>query len=348
LLLYTLIIFVFASVMLFSHALRKEADILLSQSPEIFVQRMAAGRQALIPAEYLQRMGALKGVTRREGRLWSYFFDTVQQANYTMITDTRRGLAAQEVIIGAGIAQTRSLAQGDKISFRAAKGEPIVFRIKAILQNQSALSDASLVLMSEAGYRRVFQLPPDYFTDLVLSVRNPREIRKVAEKVLDRLPDSRPILRDELLRTYNSLFAWRQGVVFVLLAGSILAFVIFAWEKSAGLSLQEQREIGVLKAVGWETGDILRMRFWEGAIISLSAFVLGCTGAYLHAFYGSASLFEPVLQGWGVLYPDYRPQPFIDGLQLITLFFFTVFPYTIATIIPIWRTAITDPDRVMR
>jgi ABC-type lipoprotein release transport system permease subunit len=348
LLIHTLIIFVFTSAMLFSHALQKEADTIASQSAEIIVQRMVAGRQALIPAAYLQRLGRLRGVARREGRLWSYFFDADQQGNYTMMTDTNRGIAAHEVYIGAGIAHTRGLAQGDKIAFRATKGSPIIFLVKGILQSESALANTSLVLMSEAGYRQVFQIPPGYYTDLVLSVPNPREVRKVAEKVLDRLPDSRPILREELLRTYDSVFAWRLGIVFALLGGAILAFVIFAWEKTSGLSIQEQREIGVLKAIGWETGDILQMRFWEGTIISLSAFALGYVSAYLYVFYGSANLFEPVFKGWGVLYPDFQPHPFIDGLQLITLFFFAVFPYIIATIIPIWRTAITDPDTVMR
>jgi hypothetical protein len=38
----------------------------------------------------------------------------------------------------------------------------------------------------------------------------------------------------------------------------------------------------------------------------------------------------------------------VDGLQLATLFFFTVFPYVIAIIFPIWQVAITDPDAVMR
>jgi len=49
-----------------------------------------------------------------------------------------------------------------------------------------------------------------------------------------------------------------------------------------------------------------------------------------------------------VLYPEFRLVPFLDGPQLATLFFFTVFPYMVATIIPIWRASITDPDAVMR
>ena len=79
-----------------------------------------------------------------------------------------------------------------------------------------------------------------------------------------------------------------------------------------------------------------------------SAALLGYLLAYVHVFHFAAILFAPVLKGWAVLYPDFRPVPFVDGLQVATLFFFSVFPYTVATIIPIWRAAITDPDQVMR
>jgi ABC-type lipoprotein release transport system permease subunit len=179
-------------------------------------------------------------------------------------------------------------------------------------------------------------------------VRNPKEVRKVAEKLTIKLPDTRPILREEILRTYDAIFSWRQGIVFLLLAGAILAFVIFAWDKASGLSAEERREIGILKAIGWETSDILRMKFWEGAIVSLTAFFLGYLLAYGHVFFTSAALFEPVLKGWAILYPSFNPLPTVDLLQVATLFFFTVFPYTVATIIPIWRASITDPDIVMR
>jgi ABC-type lipoprotein release transport system permease subunit len=59
-------------------------------------------------------------------------------------------------------------------------------------------------------------------------------------------------------------------------------------------------------------------------------------------------LFTPVLKGWAVLYPHFDLPPVIDGFQVATLFFFTVFPYAAATLVPIWRAAITDPDSVMR
>ncbi len=348
LLVYSLIVFLLASVMLFTHALRSEAGIILQDSPEIIVQRMVAGRHALIPGDYLDRMGRLRGVSNKRGRLWGYYYDPALKANYTIMVPTGQSLSNTEVIIGAGIARMRGIDSGDYVSIRAHDGDTISFQVKEVLSSESELISTDLFLISEQAFRITFGIAEGLYTDLVLAVRNPREVRKITEKLALKLPDTRPILREEVLRTYDSIFAWRQGIVFVLLAGAVLAFVIFAWDKASGLSAEEKREIGILKAIGWETGDVLRMKFWEGAIISLAAFLLGYLGAYIHVFYGSASLFEPVLKGWAVLYPDFQPIPFVDPLQIATLFFFTVFPYTVATIIPIWRASITDPDAVMR
>jgi ABC-type lipoprotein release transport system permease subunit len=90
------------------------------------------------------------------------------------------------------------------------------------------------------------------------------------------------------------------------------------------------------------------MKFWEGAVVSVTSFLTGIILAYLHVFFASSSLFEPVLKGWSVLYPEFKLTPFIDPYQVSTLFFLTVVPYTVATIIPSWRAAIIDPDTGMR
>jgi len=162
------------------------------------------------------------------------------------------------------------------------------------------------------------------------------------------LPDTRPIIRDEMVRTYDAAFDWRGGVLIFILAASLLSFIIFAWDKASGLSGEEKREIGILKAIGWETTDVLLMKFWEGLVISLSAFLLGLIGAYVHVFFTGAPLLAPVLKGWSVLYPDFRLTPFIDFSQIFTLFFLSVVPYTVAIIVPSWRAATIDPDLVMR
>ena len=348
LLVYTLIVFLLASVMLFTHALRQAAAEVLVGAPEVILQRMVAGRHDLIPPGYLERIGRIRGVQQKEGRLWGYYYDPVVKANYTFMVPGNQDIAAGTLVVGAGMARARGLAVGNVISFRSSSGKLFSFTIARILPRDSELVSADLVLISEADFRSFFAIAPGYFTDIALSVANPLEVRNVAAKLSQQFPDSRPILREEILRTYESIFNWREGIVLALASLAILAFAIFAWEKASGLSADEKREIGILKAIGWETGDVLKMKFWEGALVSLAAFLIGYLAAYLHVFRFSSSLFAPVLKGWAVLYPRFELSPVIDGFQVATLFFFTVFPYAAATLVPIWRAAIADPDAVMR
>lgn len=345
---YTLVVFVLASAMLFSHALRREAALVLAGTPEVLVQRLVAGRHDLIPAAHLDAIRATRGVKSAEGRLWGYLFDPAAAANYTLMVPPADAPASGQAIIGSGVAQVREAAIGDVMSFRAHDGQLVSFTIAGIVDPQSALVSADLFLVAEADYRRLFGIAPDRFTDIVVTVRNPREVRTVAEKIDAALPDTRIILRDEIKRTYESVFDWREGMVLLLLAGAVLAFFIFAWEKASGLSAEEKREIGILKAVGWETGDVIALKSLEGVLVSLTAFLLGYVAAWLHVFQWGAPLFEPVLKGWSVLYPDFRLAPHVDELQVATLFFFTIFPYTLANVVPIWRAATIDPDQVMR
>lgn len=345
---YGMVVFLLASVMLFSHALRREAAAVLQGSPEVVVQRMVAGRHDLLPAAHLDVVRAIRGVQRAEGRLWGYHFDPAVSANYTLMVPREGAPPPGDIRIGAGIARARGAGMGDVLALRGADGGLFSFRIAGLLSEQSELVSADLALLAESDFRRFAGMPPGVFTDAVVSVRNPSEVRTVAQKIVQALPDARPILRSEILRTYDSVFTWREGIMLLLLAGAVLAFAILAWEKAAGLSAEERREIGVLKAVGWETADVIRMKGWEGGIVSLAAFLLGYLAAYLHVFHFGSPLFAPVLKGWAVLYPDFRLVPYVDGFQVATLFLFTVVPYTAATIVPVWRAAVADPDAVMR
>jgi ABC-type lipoprotein release transport system permease subunit len=136
--------------------------------------------------------------------------------------------------------------------------------------------------------------------------------------------------------------------VLVILGAAVLAFFIFAWDRATGLSAEERREIGILKGLGWDTADVLFMKFWEGAAISLTAFLLGVIGAYVHVFFASAPLFEHALRGWATVFPTLTLRPALDPYELATLFLLTVMPYSLLTVIPTWRTAVCDPDAAMR
>jgi ABC-type lipoprotein release transport system permease subunit len=290
----------------------------------------------------------IRGVSGVRGRLWGYYFDPFSGANYTLMVPEAFSHGSGDVVIGQGIARTRLVGPGDVLSFQRYDGTPAILTVREVLPSASELVSSDLIVLSENDFRRFFGMAPGLYTDIVLTVRNAKEVATVAGKVLKLLPDTRPILKSEILRTYDTIFDWRSGIIVVILSSAVLAFIIFAWDKASGLSAEERKEIGILKAIGWETSDVLLMKFWEGAAVSLTSFLAGVLLAYVHVFFTSVMLFEPVLKGWSTLYPSFKLVPFISPYQVATLFFLTVVPYTVATIVPSWRAATIDPDSVMR
>ena len=345
---YTVVVFMTASVIFFVYSLKKEASIILKDAPEMIVQRMIAGRHELMPIKYTEKIRNIRGVSDVRERLWGYYYDPVVGANYTLIVPQDRTLKTGSIVIGNGISRVRLVNEEDSMEFKTHDGTIMDMEVESILSSDSELVSSDLILMSEQDFRNIFGLSDNYTTDLVVNVRNQKELPTVAFKVAGLLPDTRQILREEILRTYDAVFSWRGGMMLIILSGAILAFIIFAWDRASGLSLEEKKEIGILKAIGWETSDVILMKFWEGMAISLSSFLLGTLVAYMHVFFASSALFEPFLKGWAVLYPQFKTTPYIDASQMAALFFLTVVPYTVTTIIPSWRAATIDPECVMR
>ncbi|OPY70859.1 MAG: FtsX-like permease family protein [Syntrophorhabdaceae bacterium PtaU1.Bin034] len=343
---YTCVVMLLASVSFFTGALKNEARTVLEEAPEIVVQRQVMGRHDMIPTGYGERILTIRGVVSVKERLWGYYF--MDGANYTVMTREEPRLQEGSAALGAGVSRTLHIAEGDALVLRSHDGSMFSFEVKEVLPASTELVAADLILVSPEDFRAFFGIDKGLATDLVVQVRNPREAATVAGKIAVAFPDTRPILRDEIARTYDAVFDWRSGMIVVILAVGLLSFVIFAFEKASGLSAEERREIGVLKAIGWETGDVILMKAWEAISISLTAFLFGTVIAYIYVFFASAPLFNQALKGWSVLYPDFRLSPFINTYEIAILFLLTVVPYIVATIVPSWRASIVDPDSVMR
>lgn len=346
--LFTLVVAVFASILLFTQALRREAALILEDTPDIIVQRMVAGRHDLVAHEYAAKIAALPGVRSVKPRLWGYYFDPSTNATYSVMVPLNDAIAERKARIGIGVGRSRKLFPGTALALRRYDGKELVLQIESLLPEESELVSADLVAVSERDFRTLFSFPAGFATDLAVSVANPSELRTVARKIAETLPDTRSVTRNDIRTTYESLFDWRSGVMALIFSSVLLSFVIYAWDRASGLSAEERRETGILKSIGWETSDILLMKFSEGLIVSLVSFLGGCILGWLHIYFFSASLFGVFLKGWSTLHPHFRLMPVFDLYQLAVLFMLTVPPYVAAILIPSWRVAGMDPDAVMR
>jgi len=360
LIVYTFTVSALASVLLLTQSLRHEASQLLAGAPDLTVQHLMGGRHDLISTDLVAAIQKIPGVGAVRPRFWGYYFDPLTEANYTLMAiapDAPQELqllagrlpdGPAQCAVGAGVAELRKLRLGGDLVLVDSNNVGVTFEVVGIFRAKSALLTNDLVVLTPDELSTFFAFPAGRATDLEVEVFNPNEISTVAAKIKTLEPSARPISKREIGRTYDAVFHWRSGMMLSVFFSALVAFAILAWDKATGISAEEKREIGILKAIGWGTADVLELKFWEGAAISCTAFLLGLNLAILHVYVLHAPLLMPVVKGWSVLFPEFRLTPVVDLYQIFVMAFLTVVPYVASTVIPSWRTAITDPEEVMR
>lgn len=356
---YSLTVATLGSVLFLTHALRMEARFVLEGVPDLIVQKVMGGRHELIPESYADKILSIRGVKEVRPRYWGYYYDALVEANYTLMgTGSTKGelelldgsLPENEFgcALGSGVATLRGADYSGELILIDSQNIGRLFEVSGIFDSQSSLLTNDLVILTDSAIIDFFGYPPGRATDLAVTVGNSRELTTIAGKIKKLFPDTRPIAKSELSRTYDMVFNWRSGMMLTVFCAAIIAFCIMAWDKATGISAAEKHEIGVLKAIGWDTGDVLVLKFWEGVIVSVMSFFTGLIIAYLHIFYFDAFVLSSIIKGWSTLFPTFNLVPQINFLHILAMFFLTVVPYVASTVLPTWKTAVTDPDSVMR
>jgi ABC-type lipoprotein release transport system permease subunit len=366
-LVFSAVIFLLASFQMLTGALTDAASTVLDNAPEITIQRMSAGRQEAIPLAYVDRLSKVFGIRAIVPRIWGYYFDESNLANYTvMALDTQAmdlgdklGLTLSqgrfpesaksgEVVIGRSIENILGLEDRRVFSLFRPDLSLQSFEVAGKFSHKTDMLTNDLIVMNMSDARDLFAIPTAMVTDLCIYITNPTEVDTIAKKIALLLPDTRVLTRSQIQKTYQVVFSWRSGFASICLLTALVAFAILAWDKASGLSPEERREIGILKILGWETADILAIRFWESFLVSVLAFLFGCTAAYIHVAFFEASLLKPVMLGWSVIHPSFRLLPSVTLADLLLIFSFSVLPYLAATVIPAWRCSTVPADSAIR
>jgi ABC-type lipoprotein release transport system permease subunit len=129
---------------------------------------------------------------------------------------------------------------------------------------------------------------------------------------------------------------------------AIFTFFIIIYDKVSGMTSYEQKEIAILKAIGWSIDDILLAKFYEGFIISIFAYLVGVIFALVYVYIFQAPLLSNIFLGFdNIVLKPYLP--FVFDIQSLSLVFFISVPIFVASIIfPSWRVATCDTDEILR
>jgi len=362
----TLVVFSLASTLFLTEALRREAQAAVAALPDLTIQHLVAGRPSLIPVRNLRDITAIPGVLSVRPRVWGYYFIPNLSGNLTVVgADTTiegvrsdlalvigRGRlplpgASGEIILGEGLAAFLGLEVGDDVGFPVGRSTKIL-SVVGVFHSEVAMWTADVILMSVPDARQLLNVPEGHATDLAVQLSTPDEATVAARKIEALMPGSRIVDRHLLSRTYDLTFDHRGGVMGAMLLSALMAFLIIAWDRLTGVGPGERREIGVLKAIGWQTRDVLTARLWENALMAGHGALAGLLMAYLYVFRAQAPGLYDVLVGWSSIYPKLQLAPQFDAGQVLVVLGLVVVPFVAISIVPAWRAATCDPHDLLR
>lgn len=354
-----------AAILFLTDSLRAAAARVRGAAPDLVVQRLVAGRPATLDATVAAELVRIEAVKSVEPRVWGYIFVPAIAANVVVIGDTREKAALDvasgalsegrplggpsEAVLGASLARTLGLTVGDTLRLPPAGARAMPpLKIVGTFASSVEVYASDVMLVGESDARALFGLAKGDATDLAVTLTNPAEARVVAQAILEKVDGGRVVDRALMARTHELAFGRRSGLALAAILPALIALLILAWERLTNLGAEERREVAILKAVGFSTGDVITVKMAESLLVSLVATAGGIALAYAWVFLLGAPGLRAAIAGFGVLSGDVALVPEVDLAQLFGLTLGIVGPFVALSVLPAWRTAMVDPMDGMR
>lgn len=359
-----LVIFLLSSMLFISDSLKYELDLTLKDLPDVTIQALQAGRHKNISTKDLDLLLDINGIESAIPRYWGYYYFANAGVNFSVVgvdiydkaysTLLKNVLETKEfkkdgMLVGKGVREVLDKNYyKEYFNFVKSDGSLKKVNVVGIFNAKSALESNDMIFMPISLVKELFDFRKDEATDIVLKVPNKTEIPNIIQKVKQIYPDSRVITKEDMKISYQNIFDYKSGVFLALFIVSIFTFFIIIYDRASGLSSNEKREIGILKAVGWKIDDILKEKFYEAFIISFFAFILALMAAMFFVYVLQAPVLKDIFTGYSVLKPAFSLPFYFDWQSVSIIFFLSVPIYIAALIVPSWRIASMDADEVMR
>ncbi len=358
------LIFLLSSLFFITNSIKHELYSTVNSLPEITIQKIKAGRQDEIGVEAVDEILQISGVQSAVARVWGYYYFENAGVNFTLVgideyeeqyKESLKDVAGQldfessSMMIGEGVKRVMDRSYyKEYFNFIKPDGTMKRVYIGSTFEGETELESNDVIVMSKKNIREIFGIDETKATDIIVKVANPNEIATIASKIKLLYPDARVVTKDDLKISYQNIFDYKSGVFLALFIVSLFTFFMIVYDKASGLSSEEKREIGILKALGWRIDDVLKEKFYEGFIVSFFSYMTGIILALFFVYVLNAPIMQNIFIGYSQLKTSFN-LPFVLDLQSMALIFFLSVPvYIAATIVPAYRSATLEADEVIR
>lgn len=346
-----------------------------AEGPDIVVQRLVGGRQTIVPNQWKDNVSRTPGVSIATSRVWGYsdigsgVLLTVMGINATeysnamgavgnnMLQDGRflNDSDRLKIVVGQGIvdimkasAARIDIVVGSKLSLISSNGSLIEFEIIGIFASDSSAYSYDMIITDQTSARLLLGIDNSSCTDIAVWTTHGSSTNEVALKLDNSIVGGRILTREaitnELLKTYGG----RAGITALLWAVLLLTVIFQAFTVSSAGSDEARREVGLLKALGFDTIDVLEVRMFESLILGVLGASLGVSLAIIYDYILGAPILSGYLLGWGLHILNAGIPLSMSPATIFVVYSVAIIPILVASVVPAWKNAITEPDSVLR
>lgn len=274
-------------------------------------------------------------------------------------------MGEDDVIIGRELARRLNVTVGDKLlvyspqSFIAGKDEirlPAEMNVAGIFEIGMWEYDVGFILMPLAAAQEFYGLNSGVHALRVMTT-DPFQAHIVAGRIIARLHGEYPDLRAQtwmdLNRQLFDALRVEKNMMFFLLIFIVLVAAFGITNTLIIVVVQKTKEIGLLKALGFPSGSIMRIFFWQGWIQGFFGTALGIALGLVTLHYrnglmhGMATVCRMELFPKELYHLSEIPSRTAPG-DIAMIAILSLIICTLAGLLPAWRAARLNPAEALR
>jgi len=340
-----------AAPLLFTQALSTTADLMLRDAPSLIVRKFNALGWTPIPSDQSVILAkSVPGVIAARPRVWGRVAGP--EGPLTVIGVDRYGpppLPQSTALPGRGEAVAGTDVKRDHAApFLTLTGQrPTTLRVVGRNDLKTDIAEPNVVLLHIDDARDLLGIPDGYASDLAIEVFNPAEESAILPDLTAVFPWTvRITTRMESAGIYDTGLARMGGMAVVFLVPALLALCLLV-AVTVRDRFGHRSEIGLLKALGWTTGDIVHLQVARASLIGVPGATGGMLLAFLLVFWPNANWSGRLCPEWQFLASRLTFSPGDAGLVLLEVTGLVVLPFLAATIGTVLRCAVADPQEML-
>lgn len=242
------------------------------------------------------------------------------------------------IIIGSGIADRMNLNTGDNLSITSSKGVNLNLTVVGIFQTNNSREDKSKSYVNLALAQQLLREGNTYITDINVNVTDPDKAPAIAEEL-----STITGYKAEDWKAANAAYmaaSKMRKIVITFISFTLLIVSCFGIYNILNMTVSQKiNDIAILKAIGFNGKDVVRIFVFQALTIGMIGVVLGVGFAMIlvnilsHVYIGGDIGNFPI---------GFEPLEFLKG---ILIGFFITF---LAGYVPARKAAKVDPVSIFR